>query len=47
MIEGFGWVYLVVVLDWYTKKAVVQYAGLQPRAWHWLVALIAAEPPVP
>ena len=39
MIEGFGWVYLVVVLDWHTKKVVGHYAGLQGRAWHWLVAL--------
>ena len=39
MIEGFGWVYLVVVLDWYSKKVVGHYAGLQARAWHWLIAL--------
>jgi len=39
MIEGFGWVYLVVVLDWHTKKVVGYYAGLQARAWHRLVAL--------
>jgi hypothetical protein len=39
MIDGFGWVYLVVVLDWHTKKVVGHYAGLQARAWHWLVAL--------
>jgi transposase InsO family protein len=37
MIEGFGWIYLVVVLDWHTKKVVGHYAGLQARAWHWLV----------
>jgi putative transposase len=39
MIEGFGWVYVVVVLDWHSKKVVGHYAGLQARAWHWLVAL--------
>jgi len=39
MIDGFGWVYLVVVLDWHTKKVVGHYAGLQARAWHWLIAL--------
>ena len=39
MIEGFGWIYLVIVLDWHTKKVVGHYAGLQARAWHWLVAL--------
>jgi putative transposase len=30
---------LVVVLDWHSKKVVGHYAGLQARAWHWLVAL--------
>jgi putative transposase len=39
MIEGFGWVYVVVVLDWHSKKVVGHHAGLQARAWHWLVAL--------
>jgi hypothetical protein len=29
MIEGFGWVYVVVVLDWHSKKVVGHYAGLQ------------------
>jgi transposase InsO family protein len=32
MVEGFGWVYVVVVLDWYTKKIVRYYAGLQCAA---------------
>jgi transposase InsO family protein len=39
MIEGCGWVYLVVVLDWHSRKVVGHDAGLQARAWHWLVAL--------
>ena len=39
MIEGFGWVCRVVVLDWHSKKVVGHHAGLQARAWHWLVAL--------
>ena len=34
MVEGFGWVYLVVVLDGHTKKVVGHDAGLQARAWH-------------
>ena len=42
LIEGFGWVYVVLVLDWYTKKIVGHYAGLQAKTWHWLVALNAA-----
>ncbi len=39
MLEGFGWLYIVLVLDWYTKKVVGHYAGLQCRTWQWLVAL--------
>jgi putative transposase len=39
MIEGFGWVYVVVVLDWHSKKVVGYHAGLEAGAWHWLVAL--------
>lgn len=38
-IERFGWVYVVVVLDWYTKKIVGHYGGLQCTAQHWLEAL--------
>jgi len=39
MVEPVGWVYIVLVLDWYTKKIVGHYAGLQAKATHWLVAL--------
>jgi transposase InsO family protein len=39
MVDGFGWVYIAVVLDWYTKKVVGYYAGLQCKARHWLEAL--------
>jgi putative transposase len=39
MVEGFGWMYVVVVLDWYTKKIVGWYAGIQCRSCHWLEAL--------
>jgi putative transposase len=38
-VEGFGWVYIVVILDWYTKKIVGYYACLQGAARHWLAAL--------
>lgn len=34
-----GWVYIVIVLDWHTKKVVGHYAGDQSKAWHWLIAL--------
>jgi putative transposase len=39
LVSGFGWVYIVVILDWYTKKVVGYYAGLQCPARHWLAAL--------
>jgi putative transposase len=38
-VAGFGWVYIVVVLDWYTKKIVGSYAGVPCTARHWLAAL--------
>jgi putative transposase len=39
MVEGFGWVYIVLVLDWYTKKVVGYYAGAPCTARQWLAAL--------
>jgi putative transposase len=39
MVAGFGWIYIVVVLDWYTKKIVGYYAGVPCTAKHWLIAL--------
>lgn len=34
-----GWVYVVIVLDWYTKKIVGHYAGSICRSAEWLEAL--------
>jgi putative transposase len=39
MVEGVGWIYIVVVLDWYTKAIVGHYAGLRCTAQHWLQAI--------
>jgi hypothetical protein len=39
LVEPVGWVYLVLVLDWYMKKFVGHYAGLQAKSTHWLLAL--------
>ena len=39
MIQGFGWMYIVVVLDWYTKKIVGYYTGMECKTRHWLEAL--------
>ena len=34
-----GWTYIVIVLDWYSKKVVGHYAGIQAKSCHWLEAL--------
>jgi putative transposase len=39
MVAGFGWVYIVLVLDWYTKKIVGYGAGVPCTARQWLAAL--------
>jgi len=39
LIPSFGWVYLVVVLDWYTKKIVGWNLSLQSKASDWKKAL--------
>jgi putative transposase len=39
LVQGFGWVYIVIVLDWYTKAIVGYYTGLQCTSKHWLAAL--------
>lgn len=39
MVENFGWIYVVIVLDWFTKKVVGHYAGMQSKSSHWQLAL--------
>ena len=39
MVDGFGWIYIVVVLDWFTKQIVGCHIGLRSRASEWLTAL--------
>lgn len=34
-----GWVYVVIVLDWYTKKIVGHYSGTRATSRDWLEAL--------
>ncbi len=34
-----GWVYVVIVLDWYTKKIVGHYSGTRATSREWLEAL--------
>lgn len=39
LVEGCGWVYIVLVLDWYSKKLVGYHTGLRSTAADWLAAL--------
>lgn len=39
MVNGLGWVYLVIVLDWYTKKAVGWNLSVRNRTKEWKHAL--------
>jgi putative transposase len=39
LVNDFGWMYIVAVLDWYTKKIVGYYSGMQCLSKHWLEAL--------
>ncbi len=39
LLTNTGWVYVVIVLDWYTKKIVGHYSGRQARTTEWLEAL--------
>ncbi len=34
-----GWVYVVIVLDWYSKKIVGHYSGARATSREWLEAL--------
>ena len=39
VITNTGWVYVVIVLDWYTKKIVGHYSGVRATSREWLEAL--------
>lgn len=39
IVNGLGWVYLVIVLDWYTKKAVGWNLSVRNRAVEWKQAM--------
>lgn len=38
-VQGHGWMYIVLVLDWYTKQIVGHFAGGYCRSQEWLEAL--------
>lgn len=42
LIHGLGWVYLVIVLDWYTKKIVGWDMSLRSRTEEWERAIMMA-----
>ena len=39
MIDGYGWVYLVIVLDWYTKRIVGWDLSMSCKTDRWLKAI--------
>jgi len=39
VMPGDGWAYVVLVLDWFSKKVVGHYCGEQSKSWHWLADL--------
>lgn len=39
MLSAFGWIYLVIVLDWYTKKIIGYSVATHSRTEQWLDAL--------
>lgn len=39
IVDNLGWVYLVVVLDWHTRKIVGYHIGIQSKSTDWLEAL--------
>ena len=47
LVEGFGWVYIMLVLDWYTKEIVGHYAGLRCTTQYWLAHGYGSQSPVP
>jgi putative transposase len=39
LVEGFGWIYIVVVLDRYTKVVVGYHVGIRCTSQQWVAAL--------
>ena len=42
MVSALGWVYLVIVLDWFTKKVVGWHISLRNKTEDWRLALAIA-----
>ena len=46
LVEGFGWVYIVIVLDWYTKAVVGTTLGFDARlsnGWRLICATVIGD----
>ena len=39
MVSSIGWIYLIIVLDWFTKKIVGRKISLRSRAAEWKEAV--------
>ena len=39
LVSSFGWIYVVIVLDWYTKKIVGYHIGIRALTADWLAAV--------
>lgn len=39
MVGGLGWLYIVIVLDWYSRKVVGHCAAAQSKSRHWMAAV--------
>ena len=39
LVDKLGWVYMIVVLDWYTRKIVGFHIGLRSKSADWLTTL--------
>ena len=38
-LDQFGWIYITIVIDWYSKKLIGYYIGDRSKSKHWQYAL--------
>ncbi len=39
LVQSVGWVYITIVVDWFTREPIGWHIGLQSKSQHWLEAL--------
>lgn len=44
--HGWGWIYVHIVLDWYTKEIIGHYTSLSSNAGDWLEAKRCSHQPI-